>query len=193
MSQFTQYILFPVLVGIVGGFVMHWLKIRMQRTALEQLLVSEINLILRQAKDYHAYFSGDEHDWLKEGRTLDESPVFIPARIHVFKSVLPQIYLLSPKQIQKVLSFYNHHENCETLIEILFMRIQQMEKSGKALTEQKAALTKTRKDRIVNGLNSLLQITNLQIHKISNLPDSYQFQSAEETKAKMQKLFEENK
>ena len=92
MSQFTQYILFPVIVGIVGGFLMHWLKIRMQRAALEQLLVSEINLILCQAKDYHAYFSGENHDWLNEGTVIDESPVFIPARINVFKSVLPQIY-----------------------------------------------------------------------------------------------------
>ena len=90
-----------------------------------------------------------------------------------------------------MLNFYNHHENCETLIEILFLRIQQMEKSGKPLDKRKVALTKTRKDRIVHGLDSLLRIPGLRIDKIKALPDYYQFQTAEDIKKKMQKIFEE--
>ena len=170
MRELNQLILAPFLVAALAGFVLYWIQLSRQRTTTQQALASEINLILRQARDFRDYLLQDSHAWLHEGAILKESPVLARSNYRVYSALLPNLHLLSGKEISCVLEFYSHYENCENLIEILFGRLQGQEKAGHPLTEMQIALTKKRAERIVNGLENILSTTSGSINSLDDLP-----------------------
>lgn len=187
--DFTKDLIFPVLVALAGGFALYWFKYFRARGLVRQALTEDINLLLRQCADYQAYLSLNGHDWLKKGETIFESPVFVSSNKQVFAASLPFLWLLTKKETKKIFRFYSHVDDCEKLIEILFLRIQKLEANGQPLTEKQIALIKGRRDRIVAGLTSLLKSSQFQIIKINELPDDYDFPTGRETAVKLGKEF----
>ena len=184
-SSVTSGLLFPLVVALVGGIVLYWSKLVRERRMIRQALVSEINLLLRQASDYREYLALDGHDWFKVGQTLIESPVFVPSEKQVFTAALPYFWLLSKMEMKKLLLFYHHIDACEKLIEILFLRIQKLETAATPLTTKQVALTKGRRDRIVAGLVSAIQTNEYQITKLTDLPDKYELETGKKTAVKL--------
>lgn len=70
MRELNQLVLAPFLVAALAGCVLYWIQLSRQRATTRQALASEINLILRQARDFRDYLIQDSHAWLQEGVTL---------------------------------------------------------------------------------------------------------------------------
>ncbi len=189
MNGFSEIFIIPLAVVVFGSLIVYWTKLLRQQTTVRHALINEINMLLRQCGDFKEYLIQDGHDWLKEGMVLDESPVFIRSSYKVYKEALSQLYLLSKEEITKVLMFYNHHEECQTLLEILFARIHQQEESKKQLTDKQIAITKARVERIIDGLTSVLKIRGGQIVSLYVLPEKYGLPTAKETAIKMGHVF----
>jgi len=189
MNAMTDNLLFPVLVAVIGGLTISWIKLARQRSAIRSALISEINLLLRQAADYKEYLSQDGHDWLKEGVALSESPVFVTSAHRVFNAMLNQLWLLPAAEARKVLRFYSHVEDCENLIQILFERIQKQESVGKPLDAKQVAVTKARIKRIVKGLDSAVRVTDGKIDKLQQLPTTYLLPTARDTSKELGVVF----
>lgn len=178
MRELNQVFLAPFLVASLAGLLLYWVQLKRQKATTRQALASEINLILLQARDFRDYLIQDSHAWLQEGITLKESPVLAGSTYRVFSALLPNLHLLSSKEISCVLEFYSHYENCEKLIEILFGRLQGQEKAGHPLTGAQIALTKKRAGRIVSGLDSILNATSGRINSLNELPIKCRLEAA---------------
>jgi hypothetical protein len=189
MNGITDNFLWPVLVAVIGGLTMSWIKLARQRSAIRNALISEINLLLRQAADYREYLSQEPHDWLTEGMILSESPVFVASPKRVFNTVLLQLWLFPSSEVQKVLRFYSHIEDCETLIQILFERIQKQEDAGKPLEARQIAVTKSRIKRIIKGLDSAIRVTDGKIDKLGQLPTTYALPTARDSSKELALVF----
>jgi hypothetical protein len=116
--------------------------------------------------------------WLQEGAVLKESPVLARSNYRVYCALLPNLHLLSEDEIARVLEFYSHYENCESLIEILFGRLQGQEKAGHPLTGAQIELTKKRAKRIVGGLDSIIDATNGHVDTLDGLPGKCELEAA---------------
>jgi hypothetical protein len=175
----TKYLFLPLFVAILGGFIVWWLKNARQRSAVRQMLISEINLLINEFSDNTDYLSRRTHDWLKEGTVLNEAPVFAETPRKMWTAVLPMLWFLPNEELRKVLLFYTHIERCEQLIQILFSRIQEQQESNQALTKDQVERNQVRLDRILGGCRSAINITNRRIEKLGDLPATYSLATAE--------------
>jgi hypothetical protein len=125
---------------------------------------------LDNLSDYRDYLSKSDHGWTTVGKTISESPILARSDYKVFLAVLPNIYYLSSVEISRANNFYNHHQQCEQLIEILFGRVQQQRQTEKPLTEDQVNLTKNRIRRILLGVDQVLKVTGKRIYDLSDLP-----------------------
>ncbi len=189
MSLVTDKFFVPIAVLVLGGLLTYWVQLMRQRVAIRKALISEINLLFRDAVDYKEYLSQERHDWLKKGARLKESPVFVASSKRVFNAMLPQLWLLPRSELQKVLLFYSHVEDCENLIQILFGRIHKQEQIGKPLDAKQIAVTKVRIKRILKGLDSALRITNGKIDKLGELPQNHDLPTAKDTSKELGSFF----
>jgi len=181
MDFWTDKMILPLLVALIGGLVTYWAKLSRERDALRTGLLSEINFLLRQTEEFKDYLSLEGHPWHQVGETLRESPVFVATPRKIFAAMLPSLWLLSRNELDKVLQFYNHLEDCEKLLEILFGRIKKLEDAGKPLDSDQVSHMKKRTHRIIRGFESVLHDCNLPVKKLSDLPGNYKLPSAEET------------
>src|SRR5947209_9198897 len=135
MDPQRQYLIFPLIVTLVGGLVaallaglvLYLVNRRQQSSVVKQALLSEITFLIKQAHDYDHYLDRPNHYWLQENHVLKESPVFVASKTDIFNACLPLLYLLSPSEVERIFQFYSHFTGCERLIEILFGRIAKQE------------------------------------------------------------------
>ena len=179
MNGVNHDFLWPFLVALLAGLIIYLVQFYRQGAAIRQALVGEINLLLSQCRDYHGYLSQDSHEWIKPGATLSGSPYFSRSSYRVYSALLPNLHLLSADEILQVISFYNHYESCESLIEILFGRIRQQEQSTKPLTQEQVDLTKLRVKRITDAINDALSSTYGNIDMLEGLPTAYLLRSSQ--------------
>lgn len=190
MTDFWNSFGGPFSVAVLAGLALYLVQFKRQQYTIRAALRTEINALLREIDDYKKYLSLGGHAWLKVGSKLSESPLLARSQYIVFRSLLPTIHLLSKSEIERTLAFYSHHEHCESLIEILFGRIKQQEKSGLELSHKDVEKTKFRIDRIRVALDSGGKVTNGCIEGLGELPLQYEVYSAGETAEKMKHLFE---
>lgn len=183
-----QYVYFPVLVGLV----LYFSKLYIQRRSLKYSLIMEINMMLTFSEEIRGYLKSDDHYWLKVGNIIKRSPTDTGPTILLFVSLLPSFYLLSKTDLEKVLRFYRHHQLCANLTRSLYDGIREFSKRNEPITDDDVRLFKLKKDRIVNAYESLLQVTDGQIHRIKDLPSSYSIIPTEAIAGKANELLVKN-
>ena len=155
---------------LAGALLVYLVRSMRQRLATERALVGEINLLLRQGRDYFAYLSRPSHEWLKVGVQLSSSPYFSRKEYRVYSAMLSDLHLLEKTEALRVIAFYSHYDSCESLIEILFGGIRQQEQSEKVVTELQVEEARRRTERILRGLEAALTGSGEKIRTLRDLP-----------------------
>ncbi|MCP4109455.1 MAG: hypothetical protein GY749_28685 [Desulfobacteraceae bacterium] len=174
-----------VIVGVIVGGFNYGLTIFnsfRQRYLIKKALTSEINILIRQLKDYKEYFLLENHSWLKEGSVI-EAPVIKPIEHKIFNSVLSQLYFFKTEDMDKILSFYHYVESCEKLISILFSRIQQQQRQNITIDKERVDIRKIQVNKIVNALDKLPKSSDFK-----NFPSEYQIETAAESAKKIEEF-----
>jgi len=173
MSDWLQYLMIPLVVSVLGGVIVFIIKTFKLRAAMVAGMVNEINGIIIHARQLKNYLAQENHEWYQEGLILDEPPIFTVEKNIIYETFVEYLYLLKKSEINKITLFYGKSLSCTNRVVILFKRIQQQSESKKNLTEKQVLMNKLRAKKVYHSLESLCNITNHSIKKLSDLPNIY--------------------
>jgi hypothetical protein len=173
INGLNQSFLLPFLVTLLAGLTIYFVQFFRQRKAIGQALLGEINLLLTECRDYCAYLPDSSNEWLMTNTIVSASPYFAKSSYRVYSAMLPNLHILSRRNILRVIAFYGQYETCESLIEILFARIRLQEQSGLPTTDEQASSFRIRTERITGALRDILGPTDDPIQKLGYLKTVY--------------------
>ncbi len=174
-----QLVSHPIWVGLIVGLLLYVLKTRSEAQALACALIADINQIRNYSDEIFEYLRSDIHYWLKAGATITRAPTHTGPEMRLVMAVLPNLHLLSKRDVSKVLGFYLHHQLCENLTKSLYRHIRSYTESDAPLTDADVRILALRRDRLLSGYESLLSGADLNIVKLRQLPDSYSITSTQ--------------
>jgi hypothetical protein len=161
-------------VSLVVALIKFLLDAHWERRAVRTAMLTDMRNLLRLAKENSDYLSGTAHYWLRVGDTLTRAPKDVPAPTLAYQALLPKLHLLGADVFARVLAFYSHCLYCDGLRVLLFARVQEHVALGKPLTATDVELLAARRDRICDGLQSVLKVVEvLNNGELQRLPVSY--------------------
>ena len=175
MEAFTSISLFTALLMFV-------LKIWFERSAIRAAIMTDMKNLLGRARDTLEYLDTDTHYWLKVGDTLTRAPTDVPVQINAYQSLLTKLYLLGPKTLTRILSFYSHYHYCDGLKVALFNNLKDHVEAKRPLEDTDVQILNARRERVCVGLKSLLDAEDAILRtRPTELPDAYPIPTTRET------------
>lgn len=160
-------------LSLLSGMVLYLIRLGIERSSIQTALLIDMNLIIKRAHETKEYLDRNDHYWLISDTTLSHSPSDVQIKNRIFDSLLSKMYLLGKGDLNKVLTFYSHYQQCEALKKSLFKRIAGHVKSANPVSEKEVHLLNLRRNRISNALASLIGGNKDGIKKLRLLPTTY--------------------
>ena len=155
LSSIEKLLLYPGVVAVAAACLAYLYRQVAKRRTVSAMLETEINHLLRTARENLDFLDRPDHYWLKLGHVLKSAPKPFSPQYRVFDAVIGDLYILGRDRASNVLAFYEYHAFCENLRESLYARVQEFKDTGQALTEDDVQVLRRRLERLCSAYRTL--------------------------------------